>query len=132
MPEPGLNDQTIAIAFSSEVDTGSRQENASKQESRAPFQSHWNGKGSSSTDTIGATLQPRPARPRRGERLDLFEVRRHLVAVRSSHSEDPALTRRINQILIRIACLQEVNDCRQDRRLRQALDQISRGSQAEH
>ncbi|RXG88833.1 hypothetical protein EAS62_32190 [Bradyrhizobium zhanjiangense] len=35
-------------AFSSEVDTGSRQENASKQESRAPFRFHRNGKGSRS------------------------------------------------------------------------------------
>jgi hypothetical protein len=36
-----------ARAFSSEVDTGSREENASKQESRAPFRFHRNGKGSS-------------------------------------------------------------------------------------
>src|SRR6185295_15415162 len=35
-------------AFSSEVDTGSRQENASNQESRAPFRFHRNGKGSRS------------------------------------------------------------------------------------
>jgi len=55
-----------------------------------------------------------------------------LVAIRSSNAEDPALTRRINQILIRISCLQEINDRRQDRRLRQALAQISRGSQSEH
>jgi ubiquinone/menaquinone biosynthesis C-methylase UbiE len=34
-------------AFSSEVDTGSRQENASNQESRAPFRFNRNGKGSS-------------------------------------------------------------------------------------
>ncbi|MEY9149391.1 transposase [Bradyrhizobium elkanii] len=33
-------------AFSSEVDTGSREENASKQESRAPFRFHRNGKSS--------------------------------------------------------------------------------------
>src|SRR5438045_3953205 len=33
-------------AFSSEVDAGSRQENASKQESRAPFRFRRNGKGS--------------------------------------------------------------------------------------
>jgi hypothetical protein len=85
-----------------------------------------------STDAVGVTAQPRAQRLRRGERLDLFEVRRHLIAVRSSHSEDPALTRRINQILIRISCLQEINDRRQDRRLRQALDQIERGSQSEH
>jgi hypothetical protein len=35
-----------ARAFSSEVDTGSREENASKQEARAPFRFHRNGKGS--------------------------------------------------------------------------------------
>jgi hypothetical protein len=34
-------------AFSSEVEPGSRQENASNQESRAPFRFHRNGKGSS-------------------------------------------------------------------------------------
>src|SRR6266576_3157219 len=33
-------------AFSSEVETGSRQENASNQESRAPFRFYRNGKGS--------------------------------------------------------------------------------------
>jgi hypothetical protein len=33
-------------AFSSEVDPGSRQENASNQESGAPFRSHRNGKSS--------------------------------------------------------------------------------------
>src|SRR5882757_3344720 len=33
-------------AFSSEVDTGSCQENASKQQSRAPFPFHRNGRGS--------------------------------------------------------------------------------------
>ena len=35
-----------AKAFSSEVDTGSRQENASNQKSRAPFRFNRNGKGS--------------------------------------------------------------------------------------
>jgi hypothetical protein len=34
-------------AFSSEVDTGSREENASKQQTRAPFLFNRNGKGSS-------------------------------------------------------------------------------------
>src|SRR5580700_3740822 len=41
----GLFDLTGARAFSSEVDTGSREENASKQESRAPFRFYRNGKG---------------------------------------------------------------------------------------
>src|SRR5882757_4254877 len=40
-------------AFSSEVDTGSRQENASKQESGAPFRFHRNGKGSRNLQTAG-------------------------------------------------------------------------------
>ncbi|QOZ27538.1 hypothetical protein XH93_30945 [Bradyrhizobium sp. CCBAU 51753] len=35
-----------ARAFSSEVDTGSREENASEQESRAPFRFHRNGNSS--------------------------------------------------------------------------------------
>ncbi|UGY01487.1 UPF0280 family protein [Bradyrhizobium quebecense] len=35
----------MSRTFSSEVDTGSRKENASKQESRAPFRFHRNGKG---------------------------------------------------------------------------------------
>src|SRR6266571_583469 len=38
-------------AFSSEVDTGSRQENASKQKDRAPFRFDRNGKGSSGNIT---------------------------------------------------------------------------------
>src|SRR6266481_129305 len=37
---------TLAKAFSSEVDTGSHQENASNQEARAPFRFNRNGKGS--------------------------------------------------------------------------------------
>src|SRR6266567_301801 len=42
----GLRARVPARAFSSEVDTGSRQENASNQESRAPFRFNRNGKGS--------------------------------------------------------------------------------------
>src|SRR5271154_2969721 len=41
-----------ARAFSSEVDTGSREENASKQNPCAPFQFHWNGKGSRVTPAV--------------------------------------------------------------------------------
>jgi hypothetical protein len=41
-------------AFSSEVETGSRQENASNQESRAPFRFSRNGKGSSRTQFSAA------------------------------------------------------------------------------
>ncbi|UWU78293.1 hypothetical protein N2603_07500 [Bradyrhizobium huanghuaihaiense] len=37
------NLQQSVRAFSSEVDTGSHKENASKQESNAPFRSHRNG-----------------------------------------------------------------------------------------
>jgi len=57
MPWSTPFDEPIALprAFSSEMDTGSRQENASNQESRAPFRFHRNGKGSSGRAL--ATLQ---------------------------------------------------------------------------
>ena len=42
-----------ARAFSSEEDTGSREENASKQESRAPFRFYRNGKGSGGVGLVG-------------------------------------------------------------------------------
>jgi hypothetical protein len=38
--------RSLSKAFSSEVETGSRQENASNQESRAPFRFNRNGQGS--------------------------------------------------------------------------------------
>jgi uncharacterized membrane protein YcfT len=41
-----------SVAFSSEVDTGSRRENASKQESGAPFRLYRNGNGSSRKGTL--------------------------------------------------------------------------------
>ncbi|WP_128971187.1 TetR/AcrR family transcriptional regulator [Bradyrhizobium tropiciagri] len=44
-----------AKAFSSEVATGSRRENASKQESGAPFRSHRNEKGPRAADRIRAS-----------------------------------------------------------------------------
>jgi flagellar L-ring protein FlgH len=43
-------------AFSSEVGTGSRQENASNKESRAPFRSYRNGKGSSNRFVLTGAL----------------------------------------------------------------------------
>nr|QDP27203.1 alpha/beta fold hydrolase [Bradyrhizobium cosmicum] len=43
-----------AKAFSSEVEAGSREENASKQESGAPFRSHRNGNGSGAATGRGA------------------------------------------------------------------------------
>jgi hypothetical protein len=42
----GRHARRATRAFSSEVETGSRQENASNQESRAPFRFNRNGKGS--------------------------------------------------------------------------------------
>jgi general secretion pathway protein I len=42
-----LSRKSCSRAFSSEVETGSRQENASTKESRAPFRFYRNGKGSS-------------------------------------------------------------------------------------
>ncbi|PSO20632.1 hypothetical protein C7G42_02650 [Bradyrhizobium sp. MOS003] len=38
------------------MDTGTRQENASKQESRAPFRCDWNGKGSR---LLGRKMRPK-------------------------------------------------------------------------
>src|SRR5258708_37230157 len=43
-------------AFSSEVGTGSRQETASNKESRAPFRSYRNGKGSSNRIVLTGAL----------------------------------------------------------------------------
>lgn len=45
-----------AKAFSSEVEAGSREENASKQESGAPFRSHRNGNGSGGPATGGGAI----------------------------------------------------------------------------
>ncbi|QQO15818.1 alpha/beta fold hydrolase [Bradyrhizobium diazoefficiens] len=45
-----------ARAFSSEVETGSREENASKQESGAPFRSHRNGNGSNGAASGGGAI----------------------------------------------------------------------------
>src|SRR5258706_15659791 len=45
-----------ARAFSSEVDTGSRQENASNQESRAPLRFHRSRKGSRSCLRVPSAL----------------------------------------------------------------------------
>jgi len=45
-----LDDQPLR-AFSSEVDTGSREENASKQEREPPFRFNRNGKGSRAFST---------------------------------------------------------------------------------
>ncbi|MFB9265473.1 hypothetical protein ACFFWD_20345, partial [Bradyrhizobium erythrophlei] len=46
-----------ARAFSSEVDTGSREENASKQQSGAPFRFYRSGKGSSGCDMMSMTSE---------------------------------------------------------------------------
>jgi hypothetical protein len=46
-----------ASAFSSEVDTGSREENASKQKSRAPFRFNRNGKGSGAAHSDPRTFK---------------------------------------------------------------------------
>src|SRR5438034_9003177 len=51
----------LTRAFSSEVDTGSREENASKQKDRAPFRYNRNGKGSGSRHrphSVGLAFRP--------------------------------------------------------------------------
>ena len=55
-------------AFSSEVETGSRQENASNQESRAPFRFNRNGNGSRMSGSAAAGFSP--CCPRRDRRPD--------------------------------------------------------------
>jgi flagellar L-ring protein FlgH len=50
------SNRSQTTAFSSEVDTGSRQENASNRKSRAPFRFHRNGKGSSNRIVLTGTL----------------------------------------------------------------------------
>ncbi|OMI14381.1 hypothetical protein BSN85_05680 [Bradyrhizobium brasilense] len=50
-------------AFSSEVDPGSREENASKQESRAPFRCNRNGKGSGHRSVISRKTRRRREMP---------------------------------------------------------------------
>ncbi|QOZ34216.1 hypothetical protein XH92_23235 [Bradyrhizobium sp. CCBAU 53421] len=47
MRESGYRRRCRGRALSSEVETGSRKENASKRDSRAPFRFHRNGNGSS-------------------------------------------------------------------------------------
>ena len=59
-----------ARAFSSEVETGSRQENASNQQSGAPFQFNRNGKGSDvAAGVVGGAIGPQRHRtaPFRGD-----------------------------------------------------------------
>jgi hypothetical protein len=49
LPSHRVTDACVPLdlgAFSSEVGTGSREENASEQKARAPFRLHRNGKGS--------------------------------------------------------------------------------------
>jgi cbb3-type cytochrome oxidase maturation protein len=54
-PLPDIRHSEVSrpIAFSSEVDSGSRRENASKQETGAPFRFNRNGKSSSDASPQG-------------------------------------------------------------------------------
>jgi hypothetical protein len=49
--------------------------------------------------------------------IDLLEVRRQLIAMRSRHSHDRSVTRRINALLGELAYLREPNDRRHEKRL---------------
>jgi hypothetical protein len=49
--------------------------------------------------------------------LDLFDVRRQLVEMRSLHSNDPRITVAINRLISKLAHLSEPKDRRDDQRL---------------
>jgi hypothetical protein len=53
--------------------------------------------------------------------LDLFEIRRELIALRSRHVEKHAVTKRINLFLSEIASLNEPNDRSHEQRLKQRI-----------
>jgi len=53
--------------------------------------------------------------------LDLVEVRRHLTAMRSLHSNDPRITRLINKTLVKLVYLREPNDRAQEKYLRKLI-----------
>src|ERR1700674_3310945 len=68
-----------AKAFSSEVGTGSREENASNQESRAPFRFNRNGKGS----------RHRPQRFDRGAPMTAIFIRQGHLLRATEHAGGP-------------------------------------------
>jgi len=53
--------------------------------------------------------------------LDLVEVRRHLTAIRSLHSNDPRITRLINKTLVKLVYLREPKDRAQEKYLRKLI-----------
>jgi hypothetical protein len=53
--------------------------------------------------------------------LDLVEVRRQLIAMRSFHSHDPRVTAMINNLLVKFAHLDEPEDHRHAERLQRMI-----------
>lgn len=54
--------------------------------------------------------------------IDLYSVRAELIAMRTEHADNPAVTLPINKLLSKIAHLDEPRDARQERRLRRIID----------
>ena len=50
-------------------------------------------------------------------KLDLLEVRRELIAMRSLHSQNRNVTRRINKLLSQLAYLRQVSDRAHEKRI---------------
>jgi hypothetical protein len=76
-------------AFSSEVDSGSRKENASKQEARAPFRFDRNGKSSSHNHfLLGGRM---PSRSRLDEFIAVVESGDHAGAIERYYTEDASM-----------------------------------------
>jgi hypothetical protein len=56
--------------------------------------------------------------------IDLYQVRRDLIAVRSRHSENTTVTKRINRLLGKIAHMREPEDDPQAARLEQMVADV--------
>jgi hypothetical protein len=61
------------------------------------------------------TRKPAPAQ------LDLLDLRRQLVEMRSLHSGDPRITTAINRLISKLAHLSEPEDLRHEDRLRRSV-----------
>lgn len=63
-------------------------------------------------------------------KLDLFELRHRLTSIRSLHSQDGRVTKRVNRLLCELAYITEPCDRKQERRLanvfRQTVESIER------
>jgi response regulator RpfG family c-di-GMP phosphodiesterase len=56
-----------------------------------------------------------------GKMIDLYQIRRDLIAMRSRHSENIAVTKRINKLLGKIAHVREPESRRHEARVKQLV-----------